>query len=854
MYRKSLAALAAVVMSGSSLAADYNFPSHAVPGNKPLSEVKQIVSFVWDDNAYSGLEMTNYETAPGQSFADQSWIGGKKPWGATAPNALSIQPGQIGMSWAITELAGRSMPMAEYKADATYTTGMQVVYNGKIWECKYWTKGTAPAEGDSPFKLVGPYTENFTKKNSDGTPILFTFNVISGLVVPLIGPEDGARETKYGYWTVNAKDVEEFPHLSAYFGNGKKIAACWGREMMVKASKDATGNVNGETYGQINEVFKMTTKMGHEIGNHTLDHMESNSPLPNDDRGYGRWGGEGFAANMIETVKWGSDALGYTEKTVDESVEFGRTAGISWHSMGWKPYAGRILSTKAWKGILELGEVDMDIELGLKPLRKGGTIAGFRAPRLEVNSNQFFALAELGYMYDTGLEDGLDATKDGTNFVWPYTMENGSPNTFTMRKNGYTTVAIDSMPVGTGLWQFPVNNVIVHPDDRASVFEAYKGIQAAQKIDVSGDKEDWIKSGKITGFDFNMFILWGMTGDQATRALKYTLDKRMAGNKAPMQVGLHTDYFTPMYDIATLQAPENLNSFGQALKYNKYPDRKKTLIDFRDYAIDKGALFKTAKETIDYVKSLQKDATIGSTVVAVAPSEWTLMKDAEGTSGTASVSNLDNAILSLAASEGAWGGYYGDLTGKGASFKGLSHVELDYKTNTPLYLTLQYEGGKRRDVLLNNLSYDVPSGKIPVTAFADLTTGESNMLDAEKIIGIAVYPQKIGDKASTAKFSVKNVKFYTGAQVSIRNLVTTTAKPSISMNGISNGQLNLAVTASGTYSVNLYSTTGRIVKSLNSVALTSGANALQLGTVPAGMYIVKIQGAAGNLVSKAVVR
>jgi len=789
------------------------------------------------------------KTKPNTAFGNHNWIGGKKPWGQAADNKLAIKEGDMGMSWAITALAGRTMPMPEYKADATYTTGMQVVYQNQIWECKYWTKGTAPA-ADSPFKLIGPYEEKFIKKNADGSAISFTFNVISGLFVPIFdnpkgGTGDGYRVSKYGYWQPNAQDLIEFPHLDAYKDANKTLPVAWGREMPVKKNESDAGNVNGEAYGRINDAFKLTLKLGHEVGNHTLDHMESNSMLPNDDRGYGRWGGEGFAANMIETVKWGSEALGFFEKTVDESKEFGRTPGISWHSAGWKPYAGRTLSIDAWKGVLELGEVDLEKEIGIKPLRLGGTVAGFRAPRLEVNSNQF-------YLYDTGLEDGLDATKDGTNYVWPYTMENGSPNTFTMRKNGYTTVAIDSMPVGSGLWQFPVNNVIVHPDDREAVFAAYQGIQKAQDIDVSKDKESWLKSGKITGFDFNMFILWGMTGDQATRALNYTLDKRMAGNKAPMQVGLHTDYFTPIYDNATLLAPENKNSFGQALKYNDWQARKKTLIEFRDYAIGKGAIFKTAKETIDYVRKLVNDGKIGKTEVKVAPSEWMFTKDELGTSGADKVANLDNASISLVANEGAWGGYY--ATVPGSTYGGLTHVELDYKTNTPLYLTLWFEGDKRKDVLLNNLSYNVQSGKIPFSAFVNLETGKDEALEPSKIVRIAVYPQKIGNAASTAKFSVKNIRFYTGDPISVGGLVNTNVKPAVSLTGIANGKLNLAVSMPGNYSVNLYTTNGRLVNSMNNVTLTSGANALSIGSVPAGLYIVKIQGAASNLVAKAVVR
>jgi len=64
MFRTTFASLAVAVMAGAALSADYNFPSHAIPGNAAKDKVIQIVSFVWDDNAYSGLEMTDYELHP----------------------------------------------------------------------------------------------------------------------------------------------------------------------------------------------------------------------------------------------------------------------------------------------------------------------------------------------------------------------------------------------------------------------------------------------------------------------------------------------------------------------------------------------------------------------------------------------------------------------------------------------------------------------------------------------------------------------------------------------------------------------------------------------------------------------
>lgn len=880
MNRTISASIAVAIMAGASLAADYNFPSHAIPGNVNKEEVKQIVSFIWDDNAYSGLARTHYETAPGQMFADQSWIGGEKPWGAAAPNKDNIQPGETGMSWSFTKLAGRKneLPPAQFDpANVNIKQGFKCTYNDTIWEATGWMDGKIKpglhpkypeknGDWEHPWKYISTLEEfmqgGLEKTNPDGSPILFTYNMITGLFAAQFeNPETPGkakgdygyqyRVTKYGYWQVNEKDKIEFPHLSVYKEADQVVPTVWGREQPVKLKESDEGNVNGETYGQINAAARLAQGFGHEMGNHTLDHIETNSALTSGDAGFGRWGGEGFHGNMDHKIRIGSDILGWTERDWNEAEEFDRTPGISWHSMGWIPEAGRQVSKKAWKGMLEIGEEPYLEYFGWKPRRDGGIVSGFRAPRLEVNSNMFFALAELGYLYDTGLEGGHDETKDGTNFVWPYTVDNGIPHTFAVRKNGATNVAIDSLPVGTGLWEYPVNVVIVHPDDRSEVYDAYTKIMKADGEDVSAYKDEWVQNnGKITCFDFNMFVLWGMTGPQAERALNYTLDLRMKGNKAPLHVGCHTDYFSPIYDIATLMSPENENSFGLALEYNNWKTRQTAFENFVDYGLSKGAYFWTGEQTINYVKELASKATIGDTKVDVAPDSWSLMSEG-GATGTETVSNLDNISMTIPTGEAAWGGYYASVDG--SKFKGLSHIELDYTTNAPLYFSFNYGDGSRREVLLNNLGVkDVKSGLIPYEAFEEKSTGTADRLDPTNIIGIAVYPQKIGDKEAAVNFSAKNIAFHVGAPVGVTKQ-TSIAKSTIALNGIQNGDLKLSVGSAGNYSVDLYSASGRLVKSLSDVPLASGAQSVAVGDFSAGLYIVKVTGMASNVVSKIVV-
>ena len=93
-------------------------------------------------------------------------------------------------------------------------------------------------------------------------------------------------------------------------------------------------------------------------------------------------------------------------------------------------------------------------------------IAGFRAPRLEVNDNGLNALKAIGYQYDENLEEILpdgftDAAiavdtpgKKGFNWIpWPYTLDNGSPGIWNQQVTG-DKKWVTNYP--TGIWEVPV--------------------------------------------------------------------------------------------------------------------------------------------------------------------------------------------------------------------------------------------------------------------------------------------------------------------------------------------------------------------------------------------------------------
>jgi hypothetical protein len=57
-------------------------------------------------------------------------------------------------------------------------------------------------------------------------------------------------------------------------------------------------------------------------------------------------------------------------------------------------------------------------------------------------------------------------------------------------------------------------------------------------------------SGKITGLDYNLFVQFKMTKEEFLATMKYTLDQRLKGNRAPMTFGAHTDVYSSKYTAA----------------------------------------------------------------------------------------------------------------------------------------------------------------------------------------------------------------------------------------------------------------------------------------------------------------
>lgn len=198
-------------------------------------------------------------------------------------------------------------------------------------------------------------------------------------------------------------------------------------------------------------------------------------------------------------------------------------------------------------------------------------IVGFRTPFLAYGGPLFPTLKDEGLIYDCTIEEGNSSSHDGTNFRWPYTLDNASPGHTEGWSGNPDNPNHFTVPKVPGFWELP-NHVAMIPT-----------VEQAKKYGVNHSiKETIIKnikwfdstSNKITMFDYNLWVQAKLSNQEVLCIMKYNLDLRLQGNRAPFMIGAHSEYFHSNKNTSCPAAPDAL-------------DRQKVFEEFIEYALSK---------------------------------------------------------------------------------------------------------------------------------------------------------------------------------------------------------------------------------------------------------------------------
>lgn len=208
----------------------------------------------------------------------------------------------------------------------------------------------------------------------------------------------------------------------------------------------------------------------------------------------------------------------------------------------------------------------------------GFEVKGFRAPFLEINKNLFNVLLKNDFVYDSSIEEGWQPEQDGKNFYWPYTLHSGSPGYDILRS--WDNTGKESIGFCPGLWEIPIHVVIAPPDEKCEQYNIPVGFRDRLKESISWFDVD---SGKITGFDYNLWCFFKMSKEEFVATMKYTLDLRIEGNHCPFTFGAHSEVYSKEY-LQEIDTP--------------YDERIEAIEEFLEYALSKDCVRVVSYEKI----------------------------------------------------------------------------------------------------------------------------------------------------------------------------------------------------------------------------------------------------------------
>jgi peptidoglycan/xylan/chitin deacetylase (PgdA/CDA1 family) len=212
-------------------------------------------------------------------------------------------------------------------------------------------------------------------------------------------------------------------------------------------------------------------------------------------------------------------------------------------------------------------------------------VRGFRSPYLEYNEALFPALKGQGLEYDTSVSSCWADGDDGSSCAWPYTLDSGSLDAESMTAK----FATPSVPAAPGLWEVTTSALFVPPDELATEYGFAPGLRQRIPTDMPAPSFYEASTGRIAPLDITLFVDAGMTATEVLATLEYTLDQRLAGNRAPFVFVAHTHVYA--------------SNYGAAANALDASERQAAIEDFIGYALSKSVVrMRPVKDILSWMR------------------------------------------------------------------------------------------------------------------------------------------------------------------------------------------------------------------------------------------------------------
>lgn len=457
------------------------------------------------------------------------------------------------------------------------------------------------------------------------------------------------------------------------------------------------------------------------------------------------------------------------------------------------------------ENVQEIGQCSKYLveDVGIPPAH----IYGFRTPFLaySVDNTSFKVLKELGFLYDCTLDNGTQGSPK--QYALPY-----FPGTMDKGWIWYTNLT------NPGLWQLP-----------SAIFLAPNAAIPQTK-----------------GFDSN---IWpnASTGAELLGLLKTTLDWHYHGTRAPLDIGLHSDYYTGDND-----APE-IKAFKTT-----YLERRQAVIDFLNYVqtlpdvrvvpmvnfvrwmrkptalddLSRNSLHEFDSSKVSANALLTASAAGAGLTATLAGGKLTVTGSIDAT-GRLTPARLGSANVTLP----------GALAGQGG-------VRVTYTSGLPLHVALVQSD-------LDTASYvfglpSAPKGKTVTLPLSEAyleqprtlaANAPSKPLDLSKVSKLSFAPMLLDDKAD-GSFTVTDVRFYgAGKNSATAPRARADKGERLRVSALVGGRLTVYVVRAGRYAVSIHGADGRLLQALPERFYDSGyQNALLSASCGEGVRFVHLSG------------